>query len=127
MELVDRPQGVTGSMEQRSLLLDVSKEIVRLYKTHYGRGPTGARVDWAGPDALLCTLRDSFTPAERTIASLEDSERVRDTRLCLRQAVENDFNAAIERVVERPVIGSVTGIDVEHDISAEVFYFEAAS
>jgi hypothetical protein len=41
---------------QISKLAELSREMVRLYKVQFGRGPTKARSDFAGPDLLVCTL-----------------------------------------------------------------------
>ena len=122
--LAHRVNGANGAIarEQPSLLLELSNEMVRLYKEQFGRGPTKARVDWAGPDALLCTLRDSFTPAERNLAAMGELQRLRDTRLFFQYATKDDFVGAVERVVQRKVVGFVSGIDATQDISVEVFY-----
>ena len=114
----------TSGERARTLLLDVSNEMVRLYKEQFGRGPTRARTDWAGPDSLVCTLRDSFTPAERNLASMGEHQRLRDTRLFFQYATEDEFVSAVERVVGRRVVGFISGIDTRADISAEIFYLE---
>jgi uncharacterized protein YbcI len=110
---------------QVSLTLEVSNAMVRIYKEKFGRGPTRARAHWAGPDTLVCTLRDSFTPAERNLAAMGEYQRLRDTRLFFQYATEQDFIGAIEGIVGRKVVGFISGIDAKQDISAEVFYFEA--
>lgn len=109
---------------QRTLLLEVSNAMVRLYKEQFGRGPTKARADWAGPDTLVCTLRESFTPAERNMVRLGELQRLRDTRLFFQYATEDEFVGAIERIVGRKVVGFISGLDAKKDISAELFYFE---
>jgi uncharacterized protein YbcI len=110
-----------------SLLLAISNEMVRIYKEQFGRGPTRVRSDWAGPDALLCTLRDSFTPAEKNLAALGELHRLRDTRMFFQYATEKEFVAAVEGVVGRKVVAFVSGVDARTDVSTEIFYFEPAS
>jgi hypothetical protein len=39
-----------------STLVSVSNAIVKIHKELLGRGPTQARAELAGPDALLCVL-----------------------------------------------------------------------
>jgi uncharacterized protein YbcI len=107
-----------------SLLLNVSNEMVRIYKEQFGRGPTKARTDWAGPDAILCTLRDSFTPAEKNLVGMGEHQRLRDTRMFFQYASEDEFRSAIEETVGRKVIAFISGTDTEQDVSAELFYFE---
>lgn len=115
---------ISGDEGARTLLLEVSNAMVRLYKDQFGRGPTKARVDWAGPDTLVCTLRESFTPAEKNLAGMGELQRLRDTRLFFQYATEAEFVGAVERIVGRKVTGFISGIDAKQDISAEIFYFE---
>src|SRR3954469_24005599 len=75
---------------QKGLLMQVSNEMVRLYKTQFGRGPTKVRSDWAGPDALITTLEDSLTPAERNMVVLGEHHRLRDTRMFFQYAFEKE-------------------------------------
>ncbi len=105
-------------------VLQLSNEMVRIYKELFGRGPTRARADWAGPDALLCTLEDSLTPAERKMAELGEHQRLRDIRTFFQHASENDFRESVERITGRKVRAFVSGIDTGEDVSSEVFYFE---
>ena len=103
---------------------ELSNEMVRIYKEIFGRGPTRARVDWAGRDALLCTLEDSLTPAERKMVEVGEHQRLRETRMFFQHVCENDFRESVERVTGRKVRAFVSGIDTETDVSSEVFYFE---
>ena len=105
----------------------VSNEMVRIYKDQFGRGPTKVRSDWAGPDALLCTIRDSLTPAEKNLAAMGELHRLQDTRMFFQYATEDEFVSSVERVVGRKVIAFVSGIDAKRDVSTETFYFEPAS
>ena len=68
--------------ERRGLeLSELSNAMVRLYKEQFGRGPTKARSVYAGADAVLCTLENSFTPAEQSLARMGEHQRLRDTRM----------------------------------------------
>jgi uncharacterized protein YbcI len=105
-----------------AMLAEISNEMVGLYKNLFGRGPTRARANWAGPDTLICTLENSMTPAERSMAELGERQRLRDVRLFFQYATEDRFREVIERNTGRQVRGFVSGMDVEQDIAAEVFY-----
>jgi len=107
-----------------SVTASVSNEMVRIYKELFGRGPTRARTAFAGPDVLICTLENSFTPAERTLAEMGEHQRLRDVRLFFQHAREEDFRGSIEAITGRKVRGFISGTDTNSDISAEVFYFE---
>lgn len=116
-EQLTRSDGAT-----QSVLRAASVEMVRIYKEQFGRGPTKARSAFAGPDALLCTLEDTLTPAERNLVTLGEHQRLRDTRLFFQYASERDFRDSIERVTGRRVRAFVSGMDTREDVSSELFY-----
>jgi uncharacterized protein YbcI len=101
---------------------EISREMVRLYKEQFGRGPTRARTDFAGPDIVICTLENSLTPAELRLAELGEHARLRDTRLYFQHATEPEFREVIERILGRSVISFVSGMDTRTDVSSEIFY-----
>jgi uncharacterized protein YbcI len=108
-------------------LAAISRELVQLYKEQFGRGPTSARTHYAGPDTVICTLWESFTPAERRLAEMGEHQRLRDTRLYFQYATEQQFREVIERLTERRVTAFVSGLDADQDVSSEVFYLEPVS
>jgi len=110
-----------------SVLADISRDMVRLYKEQFGRGPTRARSHFAGPDTLICTLEDTFTPAEQRLADMGEHQRIRDTRLYFQHATEAEFREVVERRLGRGVRAFVSGTDTGHDVSAEIFYLESAT
>jgi uncharacterized protein YbcI len=105
-------------------LAELSNEMVRLYKELFGRGPTKAVTHYAGPDIIISTLENSFTPAERNMVALGEHQRLRDVRMFFQHASESDFTDAVEQITGRKVRGFVSGNDVEQDIGTEVFYLE---
>ncbi len=107
---------------ERSLLQDVSNEMVRLFKEQFGRGPTKARTNWAGPDALVCVLEDTLTPAERNLARMGEFQRLRDTRQFFQYATVQEFCEPIERITGRKVRSFHSSVDPEAGGTAvEVF------
>jgi uncharacterized protein YbcI len=112
------------NVEQRSVLMQISNEMVRLYKTQFGRGPTKVRTNWAGPDTLISTLENSLTPAERNMVAMGEHQRLRDTRMFFQYASEGEFREVIERLSGREVWAFVSGIDAQQDVSCEVFYLK---
>ena len=107
-----------------NMLSALSNEMVALYKTQLGRGPTKVRSNWAGADALLVTLEDSLTPAEQRLVDLGEHGRLRDTRTFFQYATAADFIEVAERLTNRRVRAFVSGIDTAEDVSSEVFYFD---
>ncbi len=118
------PSSATASEEEHraSVVASISRAMVQLYKEQFGRGPTKARTDFAGPDIVICTLEDSLTPAERRLAELGEHQRLRDTRLYFQHVTKVQFCAVIEGHLDRRVRAFVSGLDTERDVSSEVFY-----
>lgn len=110
-----------------SLRAEISREMVRLYKELFGRGPTKARTEFAGPDIVICTLENTFTPAERSLVELGEQQRLRDTRMYFQAASADKFTEVIERLTGRKVRAFVSGLDADVDVCSEVFYLENGS
>jgi uncharacterized protein YbcI len=119
------PEAHIGHSDRRGLeLQEVTNAMVRLYKELFGRGPTKARSEYAGPDTLISTIENSLTPAERNMVALGEHHRLRDTRMFFQHASEREFTGTVEEITGRKVRAFVSGIDAEQDVSSEVFYFK---
>ena len=104
------------------VLQSVTNEVVRLFKEQFGRGPTKARAEWAGPDILTVVLENTLTPAERNLVQLGEHERLRETRMFFQYASIKEFCEPIERLTGRKVRAFLSGIDTEVDgLSVETF------
>jgi uncharacterized protein YbcI len=110
-----------------SALLQISNAIVRIYKDAFGRGPTKARAQFAGPDTLVVLLQDSMTVVERNLAAMGEHGRLRDARLFFQYALETEFRGIVERHLGRRTTAFVSGIDTREDLSVEVFALEPRS
>lgn len=106
------------------MLSALANEMVALYKTQLGRGPTRSRAHWAGPDALVVTLEDSLTAAEHRLVELDEHARLRDARTFSQYATVPEFVEIVERLTGRRVRAFVSGIDTHADVCSEVFYFD---
>ena len=104
-----------------SVLSAISQEMVGIYKDQFGRGPTKTRTVWAGPDILVVTLEDTFTPAERSLRRMGEHQRLRDLRLLFQYAEIATFCAPVERLTGRKVRAFISGIDAEVDVATELF------
>jgi uncharacterized protein YbcI len=114
------PESPDGTHEQ-GMLSAISTEMVRIYKDQFGRGPTKTRTQWAGPDILLVTLEQTFTPAERSLRRLGEHQRLRDLRLLFQYAEVTAFCEPVERLSGRKVRAFISGIDTEADLASEMF------
>jgi uncharacterized protein YbcI len=121
----DTRQPRIGHSERRGLELEeLTNAMVRLYKELFGRGPTKARTNYAGPDTLVSTLENSLTPAERNMLELDEHQRVREIRMFFQHASEPDFTETVEQITGREVWAFVSGVDTHRDVATEIFYLE---
>jgi uncharacterized protein YbcI len=113
---------------RNSILADISREMVRLYKEQFGRGPTKARTDWAGPDVLITVLEDTLTPAERNLVRLGEDSKVRDMRTFFQYATVKEFCEPVERLTGRQVRSFLSAIDTQVDgLAMETFVLHPES
>jgi uncharacterized protein YbcI len=115
------PEQEEAARANDNVLSQISNEMVRLYKEQFGRGPTKTRTNWAGPDMLIVTLEQTFTPAERSLQRMGEHQRLRDLRLLFQYASVASFCEPIERLIGRKVKAFVSGIDTEADLATEVY------
>jgi uncharacterized protein YbcI len=112
-------QGHDGEL---SLLAQLSREMVRLYKDQFGRGPTRTRSHWCGDDMLIVVLEDTLTPAERNLAAMGEHERLREARMFFQYATVREFCEPVERLTGRNVRAFISGIDTTvNGLSTETF------
>ena len=108
----------------RSPMLEISNAMVRLYKEAFGRGPTKARAQFAGPDTLIVILESSLTVAERNLVAMGEHQRLREARLFFQYALEDQFRGIVEQALGRRTVAFVSGIDAARDVAMEIFTLE---
>jgi uncharacterized protein YbcI len=114
----------TASENRTSALMEISNTMVHLYKQQFGRGPTSARTHWAGPDAIVCILEDTLTPAERNLVKMGEHQRLRDTRMFFQYATVREFCEPVELITGRTVRSFQSSIDTKVDgMAVETFIF----
>jgi uncharacterized protein YbcI len=102
----------------------VSNAMVKLHKEHFGRGPTQARANFAGPDTLVCVLEDVLLPAELKMVAMGQQARVRESRIAFEAATEAELVAAVEQIVYRKVRAFASGLDPNANVVFETFHLE---
>jgi uncharacterized protein YbcI len=112
-----------GDATERPLLAQVSRAMVSVYKSQFGRGPVKVHSHWAGDDILLCVLEDSLTPAEINLRKLGEHARLRDLRTLFQYCSVGDFVDPVEEITGRKVRSFLSGIDTAEDVSIETFVF----
>ena len=105
-------------------LKDVSNAMVRLHKVQFGRGPTSARANFAGPDTLVCVLEEILLPAELKLVEMGMQDSVREARMAFQVATVSEFVDAVESIVFRRVRAFASAVDPDANVVFETFYFE---
>jgi uncharacterized protein YbcI len=116
--------GLSEALVDRSPMLEISNAMVRLYKEAFGRGPTKARAQFAGPDMLVVTLEASLTVSERNLVAMGEHQRLREARLFFQHALEDQFRGIVEQALGRRTLAFISGLDTRRDVAVEVFTFE---
>jgi len=113
--------------DRTTTTMAISDEMVRLFKTQFGRGPTRARTHWCGDDLIVCVLEDTLVPAERRLVALGEHERMRELRMFFQYSSIREFCEPVERLTGRTVKAFVSGIDTEVEgLSTELFVLHPA-
>jgi uncharacterized protein YbcI len=123
-ETLDVAEGVATATVDRSPLLEISNGMVAVFKEAFGRGPTKARAQFAGHDTLLVTLESSLTVAERNLVAIGEHRRLREARLFVSDALEDQLRAIVEQALGRKTLAYVSGIDTARDLTIELFTLE---
>jgi uncharacterized protein YbcI len=105
------------------LLAAISNELVRLFRTHFGRGPTTTRTVVI-EDMVVCRMSDPFTTTERTLISLGRLDEVAQLRRAVREELKDEYAAVIERLTRRKVVGHVSGVHADPDVCVEIFFLD---
>ncbi len=110
-----------GDAPERPVTSQISRAMVSVYKSQFGRGPVKAHTHWAGEDIIICVLEESLTPAEMNLRKLGEHARLRELRTLFQYASVKEFVGPIEQITGRIVRSFISGIDAEEDVSIETF------
>ena len=111
-----RPSRVAGG----ELFEEISRSLVQLYKEHFGKGPTKART-YMTDDLVVCLLEGGFWKGEQTLRDHGRGDAVAQNRHAFQESLRTLFVSTIEGLVERRVVGFLSAVDPDTEMSAEVF------
>jgi uncharacterized protein YbcI len=98
----------------------ISDVFVRLYKEHFGKGPTKCRT-FLEPDLIIVLMGGGCTPAERTLLEAGRWPEVRDSRYAWQDAMADRFREKIEELTGRTVEAFMSTSHGDPDLTMEVF------
>jgi uncharacterized protein YbcI len=115
-----------GAHERGKAAAAISNTIAGLHRSHYGRGPTRTRTV-LGSDFVICFLEDVYTTVERTLIDAGRFDTVRETRNAFQETMREAFCDAVEKALGRKVVGFLSQVLVNPDLSIETFILESDS
>jgi uncharacterized protein YbcI len=118
MEHTPSPDAGSRAGEQ---LAAVTNGIVKLFRDHYGRGPTKAKSYVLDDRIVVCVLEETMTKVERTLAENGQGHTVREVRLTFQEAMADEFKACVERHLGRTVIAYHSQLTLDPDLGFEFF------
>jgi uncharacterized protein YbcI len=106
------------------LLAAITNVIVAMLREHYGRGPTKAKT-YVLDDIVVVVMRGSgFIPLEQTIMDSGEPGLVIAMREDFQRVMAGRFTRAIEELTGCRVVGFVSRVQVEPDITMEIFFVD---
>lgn len=94
--------------------------VVRYLREYTGRGPMKARSIISG-DAAVVIMYDSLTKGEQVLVKHGHEDEVLQIRHTFQNAMKNDLVAAVEKLLERPVVAFMSSNHAHPDYSVEIF------
>jgi uncharacterized protein YbcI len=107
------------------VLAEISNAMVRLYREHFGKGPTGAKT-YVLDELVICVLRDGLTTVEKTLFERGRGDAVREMRVAFQDAVADRFTGVVEELTRRRVLAFMSQAHVDPDLAIEVFLLDRA-
>jgi uncharacterized protein YbcI len=114
---------VDGTGERGKLAAAISNVIVGIHRQYFGRGASRARTVM-GADYVICFMEDIYTPVERTLIEAGRFPAVQETRSAFQETMREKFSEAVEELTGRKVIGFLSQVHVDPDLSVETFILE---
>jgi uncharacterized protein YbcI len=115
-----------GAGERGKLAAGISNAIVGIHRQYYGRGASRARTVM-GADYVICFMEDIYTPVERTLIDAGRFAAVQETRSAFQATMRERFSQAVEELMGRKVVGFLSQVHVDPDLSVETFILETTN
>jgi len=106
-----------------TLRADISREIVRLYKDHYGKGPVRCRT-YLEPELVTVVLGGGYTRSEQTLFEDGKWHEVRRARQIWQDSMQERFVELVERLTGRQVAAFMSANHQDRDLAVEMFVLD---
>ena len=125
------PQGSPGKLPgavpaQAAANAAISDEVVQLYLTTFGRGPTRVRT-YVQPEFCVSVLGDILTPAERSLVQVGGIAEVEAGRGKINEGIDAELMAIVERQTGRRVLSHLARVKAPVEVAVHFFLFDDGS
>ena len=107
----------------RSLPMEISNLIVRLFSEYTGRGPNKARTI-IRDNFVICITHGNMTKGERRLVQEGEGEMVVSVRRKFQMTMQEDLVGGVEMLTGRKVVSFMSDHNADTDHAAEVFVLE---
>ena len=107
----------------RSLPMEISNLIVRLFSEYTGRGPNKARTI-IRDNFVICITHGNMTKGERRLVQEGEGEMVVSVRRKFQMTMQEDLVGGVEMLTGRKVVSFLSDHNADTDHAAEVFVLE---
>lgn len=101
----------------------ISREVVRLHKEFFGRGPVRAKA-YIHSDSVLVLMFNGHTPSEQTMLQGGGRRSVAQTRVDISESMRARFIEAIADITGRDVVGFMSSSQQDPDLLSHVYVLE---
>jgi uncharacterized protein YbcI len=101
----------------------IANAVVRVYRSHVGRGPTKANAFYRG-NIVVVVLQEPFTLAERNLLDAGRQAAVRELRQELERMMRDALADAVAAATGCRVEAVMSDVHVDPDLSVEVFVLD---
>jgi uncharacterized protein YbcI len=101
----------------------ISRGMTTIYKDFIGRGPTNVRT-YIDEDVIAVLLTETMTKVERSLASEDRGDSVREIRREFQNAIKEEAVALIEGATDHTIVAFLSDHSVDPDTAIEVFVMD---
>ena len=115
-----------GAERQTSLARAISDQLVKLYATYLGRGPTRSRATLTA-ELVIVTFSETMTRVEQHFVAAGEVEAVQSMRRTFHRATRQQAIDIVERTAQRTVASYMADIDAQANIALLAFVLDPVS
>jgi uncharacterized protein YbcI len=114
---------MTDTRDRGKQAATISNALSGLHREYYGRGASRTRTVM-GADYVITFLEDIYTAVERTLIDSGRFDAVQHMRHAFQDVMREKFTAAVAQATGRKVVGFLSQVHVDPDLSVETFILE---